>query len=97
MLFSPLALFCWRAVQLVGCKSHPASLCPSASRMVGGHGWWQLGVTLHHSFSPAPASSWLWDSAHSFVRNRTWVCPLVLETLWGFSVQGVNQEVGLIL
>lgn len=36
MLFSPLALFCRRAVQLVGCKSHPASLCPSASRMVGG-------------------------------------------------------------
>lgn len=98
MLFSPLAPFCRSTMQLMGCKSHPASLCPSASRMVGGgHGWWQLGVTFHHSYSPSLLSLWLWGGACSSLGNRTWVCLLVLETLWGLPVQAVNPEVALIL
>lgn len=98
VLFSPLAPFCWRAVQLMGCKSHPASLCPSASRMVGmGHGWWQPGVTLHSSSSPTIVSLWLWGSACSSLRNRTWICLSVLETLWLLgSSQGMNQEMRLV-
>lgn len=48
----------------------------------GGHGWWQLRVTLRPSLSPAHVSPWLWVGAQSSVSNRTWISLLVLETLW---------------
>lgn len=57
LLPSPSAPFCGKAMQLVGCKSHPASPCTTAhlpvGRGKGDSGCSSVGVTLHHSFSPS--------------------------------------------
>lgn len=65
MFRSPSAPFCGRAVQLVGCKSQPASLRTTAHLPVGWGGEGDggvmasssVGVTLRRSFSPPLPSS----------------------------------------
>lgn len=100
VLPSPSAPFFGRALQLMWCKSHPASLLPSppcsAGRWVVGFvAGSSVGVTFHCSFSPLcppSASLWLWEADDLPLGNGD---PSVVVVFLETEGVGVNEEVGL--